>query len=115
MEVCDTPYTATSAPYFYARGLQYAKMGEYRKAMVDLLRYEYFNQGRLGADFYYQREQIELQGKLYQQALGDILTACRLAPEEVSCRGGQSLPPRQPSAGCCRSRKILHQDQSRLR
>ena len=51
--------------------------------MVDLLRYEYFNQGRLGADFYYQREQIELQGKLYQQALGDILTACRLAPEEV--------------------------------
>lgn len=83
VEVCDTPYTATSAPYFYARGLQYAKMGEYRKAMVDLLRYEYFNQGRLGADFYYQREQIELQGKLYQQALGDILTACRLAPEEV--------------------------------
>lgn len=36
VEVCDTPYTATSAPYFYARGLQYAKMGEYRKAMVDL-------------------------------------------------------------------------------
>ena len=62
VEVCDTPYTATSAPYFYARGLQYAKMGEYRKAMVDLLRYEYFNQGRLGADFYYQREQIELPG-----------------------------------------------------
>lgn len=82
--VCDTPYVASSAPYFYARGLQYAKVGEYRKAMVDLVRYEYFNQGQLDASFYYQREQIELQGKLYQQALGDILTACRMAPETVA-------------------------------
>lgn len=82
--VCDTPYVSTAAPYFYARGLQYAKMGEYRKAMVDLLRYEYFNRGSLDADFYYQREQIEIQGRLYQQALGDILTACRLAPEDVA-------------------------------
>lgn len=83
VEVCDTPYVSTAAPYFYARGLQYAKMGEYRKAMVDLVRYEYFNQGSLDAAFYYQREQIELQGKLYQQALGDILTACRLEPQAV--------------------------------
>lgn len=83
VEVCDTPYVSTAAPYFYARGMQYAKMGEYRKAMVDLIRYEYFNQGMLDADFYYQREQIELKGKLYQQALGDILTACRLEPQAV--------------------------------
>ena len=82
--VCDTPYIASAAPYFYARGFQYAKVGEYRKAMVDLLRYEYFNQGQLDAGFYYQREQIELKGKLFQQALGDILTACRLAPDEVA-------------------------------
>lgn len=80
--VCDTPYVSTSAPYFLARAGQEEKMGQYRKAMLDYFTYEYFNRGNLSADFYYMREQCEAKGKLFQQALNDILIAIRLEPKE---------------------------------
>ena len=82
IELCDTPYVSTSAPYFYTRGQQLEKMGEYRKAVQDYYTYEYFNQGRLGAAFYYMREQCEVKGRMWQQALQDILIASRLDPKE---------------------------------
>ena len=81
IELCDTPYVSTSAPYFYTRGQQLEKMGEYRKAVQDYYTYEYFNQGRLGAAFYYMREQCEVKGRMWQQALQDILVASRLDPK----------------------------------
>ena len=83
IELCDTPYVSTSAPYFYTRGQQLEKMGEYRKAVQDYYTYEYFNQGRLGAAFYYMREQCEMKGRMWQQALQDILVASRLDPKEA--------------------------------
>ena len=83
IEMCDTPYVSTSAPYFYTRGQQLEKMGEYRKAVQDYYTYEYFNQGRLGAAFYYMREQCEIKGRMWQQALQDILIASRLEPKEA--------------------------------
>ena len=83
IELCDTPYVSTSAPYFYTRGQQLEKMGEYRKAVQDYYTYEYFNQGRLGAAFYYMREQCEVRGRMWQQALQDILVASRLDPKEA--------------------------------
>ena len=83
IELCDTPYVSTSAPYFYTRGQQLEKMGEYRKAVQDYYMYEYFNQGRLGAAFYYMREQCEVKGRMWQQALQDILVASRLDPKEA--------------------------------
>ena len=82
IELCDTPYVSTSAPYFYTRGQQLEKMGEYRKAVQDYYTNEYFNQGRLGAAFYYMREQCEVKGRMWQQALQDILVASRLDPKE---------------------------------
>ena len=83
IELCDTPYVSTSASYFYTRGQQLEKMGEYRKAVQDYYTYEYFNQGRLGAAFYYMREQCEVKGRMWQQALQDILVASRLDPKEA--------------------------------
>lgn len=83
IELCETPYVSTSAPYFYTRGQQLEKMGEYRKAVQDYYTYEYFNQGRLGAAFYYMREQCEVKGRMWQQALQDILVASRLDPKEA--------------------------------
>jgi len=83
IELCDTPYVSTSAPYFYTRGQQLEKMGEYQKAVQDYYTYEYFNQGRLGAAFYYMREQCEVKGRMWQQALQDILVASRLDPKEA--------------------------------
>ena len=38
--------------------------------------------GRIGADFYYQREQCEVKGKLFQQALQDIDKTATMAPRE---------------------------------
>lgn len=72
VEACDTPYTTLAAPYFYARGIQYNKMGRYRDAMLDLYRYEMLASVQPGAAFYYDREQIEMKGKVYQAALNDI-------------------------------------------
>lgn len=90
--LCDTPYVQTSAPYFLARAQQLDKMGQYRKAMQDYYTYEYFNLGRLDANFYYMREQCEVKGKLWQQALQDILIASRLAPNEpMYCAEAGSL------------------------
>ncbi len=83
IELCDTPYVSTSAPYFYTRGQQLEKMGEFRKAVQDYYTYEYFNQGRLGAAFYYMREQCEVKARMWQQALQDILIASRLDPKEA--------------------------------
>ena len=83
IELCDTPYVSTSAPYFYTRGQQLEKMGEYRKAVQDYYTYEYFNQGHLGAAFYYMREQCEVKARMWQQALQDILIASRLDPKEA--------------------------------
>lgn len=82
IELCDTPYVQNAAPYFFARAQQYDKMGQYRAAMKDLYVYEFLNRGRLDASFYYMREQIEVKGKLWQQAMQDILIATQLAPEE---------------------------------
>lgn len=73
--VCDTPYTSIAAPYFYARGTQYGKMGRYRDAMLDLYRFEMLSPTRPSSAFYYEREQIEMKGKVYQAALNDITRA----------------------------------------
>ena len=40
--------------------------------------------GRLGANFYYLREQAELGAKMYRQALNDIDTAIYLEPQNVA-------------------------------
>ena len=92
IELCYTPYMDTSSPYFLARANQLEKMGKYRDAMKDLYLYEYLNQGTLEADFYYMREQIEIKGKLWQQALQDILIASKLNPAEpIYCAEASNL------------------------
>lgn len=81
--VCDTPYTTIAAPYFYARGNQYGKMGRYRDAMIDLYRYEALSTSQLPASFYFDREQLEMKGKLFQNALADINIAVLLEPNNA--------------------------------
>lgn len=83
VELCDTPYVATSAPYFFVRGQQLQKMGRYRLAVKDYYVYENLNKGGLSSDFYYNREQCEVKAKMWQQAIQDIAIAARLDPKEV--------------------------------
>ena len=78
----DTLRLQEAAPYFWARANAYNADGQYRQAVFDFTRYEIVMNHRVGADFYYTREQAEKKGKLFQQALADITRAVLLAPQE---------------------------------
>lgn len=78
----DTLRMAEAAPYFLLRAEMYEQTDSFRQAVFDYTRYEILQQGRVGAPFYYIREQAEVKGRLYQQALADIARAAILAPDE---------------------------------
>jgi hypothetical protein len=82
VSTCKVPYNQMSAPYILARATQYDAMGESRKAISDYNTYEGLMQGRLNSNFYYIREQAEVKGHLFQQALNDIDNAIKLSPNE---------------------------------
>lgn len=71
------------APYILTRGVVKSSAKRYREAVMDMNRYEALVGGLLSADFYYAREQAELNCKMFQQALNDIETALALAPENL--------------------------------
>lgn len=76
------PYVKTAAPYLLARGQALYEAGRYRPAVNDFNDYESIMSNQLTAHFYYLREQAEMGGHLYQQAINDIRQAIRMAPEE---------------------------------
>ncbi len=71
-----------AAPYFFARAEAYNAVDSFRLAVFDYTRYEILMNGNVSPQFYYIREQAEVKGKLYKQALADITYAVALAPEE---------------------------------
>lgn len=77
------PLNAMSAQYVLARGTYLAEIGEYRKAVTDFNEYDSIMAGRpISSQFYYLREQCEMQIRQYQQALNDIARAIILTPKE---------------------------------
>ena len=78
----DTLRLNEAAPYFLLRGQILDEEGKYRDAVFDYTRYEFLMQGQVNAPFYFMREQAEMKGRLYQQALTDIARAIILAPKE---------------------------------
>ena len=78
----DTLHFQAAAPYFYARAQANESLKKYRDAVFDYTRYEFLMNRQVGADFYYIREQAELKGKLFKQALNDITVAIVLNPDE---------------------------------
>ena len=77
------PYFAEAAPYFYERADLRAQAGKYREAVMDYNTFYDAVSGDVTAYFYFQREQAEMQCRMYQQALNDINKAVEMAPEEV--------------------------------
>lgn len=71
------------APYILTRAMLNSSAKKYRAAVQDMNRYEELIGGLLAAEFYYMREQAELNCKMYQQALNDIETALSLAPDNL--------------------------------
>ena len=80
----DEASEKAAAPYVLTRALVNAAAGKHRNAVFDYNRYEELMNGRLGANFYYLREQAELGAKMYRQALNDIDTAIYLEPQNVA-------------------------------
>ncbi len=77
------PYSSEEAPYFYERAEAQAQLGKYREAVADYNEFYDAVGGRVTASFYLQREQAEVQCKMYQQAIDDIGKAVEMAPEDV--------------------------------
>lgn len=82
VNVYSRPYLKEAAPYIWARGVARMAAGKYRPAVQDMNEYEKLFPSGLNAEFYYVREQAELGGRQFQQALDDIVKATQLAPNE---------------------------------
>ena len=57
--------------------------GKFREAVADYNEYEKLVLGKASAEFFYVREQAEMQCRLYQQALDDIEKAVEMDPKQV--------------------------------
>ncbi len=77
------PYFAEAAPYFYERAELRANAKKYREAVMDYNTFYEAVSGEVTALFYFQREQAEMQCRMYQQALNDINKAVEMNPEDV--------------------------------
>ena len=77
------PYLKDVAPYLWARAEARRNAGRYRDAINDMNEYETLMTATVNDNFYYFRHQVEIQGRLYQQALNDINRAIQMNPNEV--------------------------------
>lgn len=81
---CAKPYQHAAAPYLFARASYRVRYGLYREAVTDYNDYaDIMGTSNLNAHFHYLREQAELKGHLYQQALDDIDAAIEKQPGEA--------------------------------
>lgn len=79
----NKPYLKEAAPYILARAQALVGTGKYRQAVLDYNEYEKLMPTGLNDNFYYVREQAEIKGHLFQQALNDIKKAIELKPDEA--------------------------------
>lgn len=78
----DKPYTREAGPALLERASTLLSLGRYREAVVDMNDYEHLMGNELNANFYYQREQAEMQCRMFQQAMDDIDRAIRMDGDE---------------------------------
>lgn len=74
------PLPAEAANFIMRRANLYRAAGKWRPAVADYNTYLYLNNNKCNAQFYYDRSQLELQGRMYQQAYDDICTAVGMQP-----------------------------------
>ena len=76
------PLPEEAATYVMRRGQLKALTGRYRDAVLDYNQYCYLKNNKVSATFYYERSQVEVQGRMFQQALDDLDQAIQRAPRE---------------------------------
>lgn len=77
------PMPQEAANYVMRRGQLYAKVKRYRDAVKDYNQYCYLNNNKVSAQFYYDRSALEVEARMYQQAIDDINQAIALSPRTV--------------------------------
>lgn len=85
------PYPIQAASYLYLRSKTLASLKRYREAVADMNEYEHLASGNISAQFCYEREQIEMQCRMYAQALSDIERAVKLEPTEPLFRAEEAV------------------------
>lgn len=79
----NKPYGEEAAAYLFERGRFKAAAGKHREAVTDFNEFYDAMLGQVNAEFYYIREQSEIQGRMYLQAINDIDKAIELDPKNV--------------------------------
>jgi tetratricopeptide (TPR) repeat protein len=69
------------APYLLSRAQLLMDMGRNRQAVSDLNDYEDVMKAQVNSNFYYMRFRVEMEGRLFQQALNDIEKAITMTPQ----------------------------------
>ena len=77
------PLPSEAANYVIRRGQLYANSGRYREAVQDYNQYACLLNNRVSAVFHYERSQIEVNARMFQQALDDINKAIEMAPHNA--------------------------------
>lgn len=77
------PLPEEAANYVMRRGQLRASQGQFRQAVLDYNQYCYLKNNRVSAVFYYERSQVEVEARMYQQALDDLDLALEKAPNEA--------------------------------
>ena len=75
------PLPGDAANYVLRRGRLYAQIEKNRLAVQDYNQYCYLVNNKVSDVFYYDRSQIELKARLFQQAYDDINTAISMSPK----------------------------------
>ena len=77
-----TPHPAEAASYVLRRGKLFEAAGKYRDAVKDYNEFCYLSNNKVNATFYYDKAQLEIKARMYQQAIEDIESAISAEPGE---------------------------------
>ncbi|MBQ0049749.1 MAG: tetratricopeptide repeat protein [Bacteroidales bacterium] len=91
VNIFSKPYPVEAANFLYFRAQTRAKLKQFREAVSDLNEFEHLLSGNVTAQFCYEREQLEMQCRLFPAALSDIERAVRLAPNEPLFRAEEAV------------------------
>lgn len=75
------PLPREAANYVVRRGQLLANADRFRDAVQDYNQYCYLMNNKVSAVFYYERSQIEVNGRMFQQALDDLNKAIEMSPQ----------------------------------
>ena len=84
------PYPAEAVNYLYPRAKTLASLKRFREAVADMNECEHLLAGNMNANFYYEREQMEIQCRMYSAALTDIERAVKMAPDDALLRAEEA-------------------------